>query len=243
MEARTQTVAGDGRSWPVAFRKVPLFLSFQPPLLKPLILAFVCFFIHCLNKCTRPFKITGAAPEGTLERCDIPGNLRWLLKNGYVKDRRTRMGKRRDGQNRISVSRQVKQKRLEQKYHTDLPWNHFLCGAFKLKHGFNRWSSWLWGDVMLCSLELMQIKGQTRLFELCYSTPFSLFVKNTWAEGIFTVNLSHNVPKQHPLQPINSTQCCLDLIICSEGHTESLISSGTTKASYTSSSSRFLSFQ
>lgn len=92
LEARTQTVAGDGRSWPVAFRKFPLFLSFKPPLLKPLILAFVCFFIHCLNKCTRPFKITGAAPEGTLERCDIPGNPRWLLKNGYVKDRRTRMG-------------------------------------------------------------------------------------------------------------------------------------------------------
>lgn len=145
-------------------------------------------------------------------------------------------GKRQDGQNRISVSRQVKQKRLEHKYHTELPWNHFLCGAFKLNHGFNRWSSWLWGDVTLCSWELMQIKGQTCHFKLCYLTPFLLFVKNTWA-GIFTANISHNVPKQQHLQPINSTQHCLDVIICSEGHTESLISSGTTKASYTSSSS------
>lgn len=124
-----------------------------------------------------------------------------------------RCGKRQDGQNRISVSRQVKQKRLEQKYHTELPWNHFLCGAFKLNHGFNRWSSWLWGDVMLCSLELI-----------------SLFVKKTWAEGICAVNISQKGPKQQPLQPINSTQHCLDLTICSEGHTESLISSGTTKA-------------
>lgn len=137
-------------------------------------------------------------------------------------------GKRQDGQNRISVSRQVKQKRLEHKYHTELPWNHFLSGAFKLNHGFNRWSSSLWGDVMLCSLELMQIKGQMSHFELCCLTPF--FVKNIWAEGIFTVNISHNGPKQQPLHPINSTPHCFDLTICSEGHTESLIASGTTKA-------------
>lgn len=84
-----------GRWWSFStcgLSKSSSFLSFQPPLLKPLILAFVCFFIHCLNKCTRPFKITGSAPEGTLERCDIPGNPRWLLKNGYVKDRTRRMG-------------------------------------------------------------------------------------------------------------------------------------------------------
>lgn len=47
--------------------------SFSPP-------PFGQFFIHCLDKCTRPFKITGAAPEGTVEQCDIPGNLRWLFK-------------------------------------------------------------------------------------------------------------------------------------------------------------------
>lgn len=51
---------------------LPLFLPHPPP--------FGWFFIHCFDKCTRPFKITGAAPEGTVEQCDIPGNLGWLFK-------------------------------------------------------------------------------------------------------------------------------------------------------------------
>lgn len=143
-----------------------------------------------------------------------------------------------DGQNRISVSRQVKQKRLEQKYHTELSWNHLLWGAFKLNHGFNRWISWLWGDVMLCSLELMQIKGQTRHFDLCYSTPFSLFVKNTWAEGIFTVNISHNGPEQQPLQPINRTQHFRsDHLLWRSCRVSHSVRDDKSSASYTSSSS------
>lgn len=56
-----------------ALSSMPLLLLFLPPPLRQ-------FFIHCLDKCTRPFKITGAAPEGTVEQCGIPGNLRWLFR-------------------------------------------------------------------------------------------------------------------------------------------------------------------
>lgn len=119
-EARREAaVTSGGHIWPLTFKKKKkkrflvethlssvcfFFFSFFMPFHPCLCLFFFLppppfgrFFIHCLDKCTRPFKITGAAPEGTVEQCDIPGNLRWLFKKQNKENEGARKSRRTGG--------------------------------------------------------------------------------------------------------------------------------------------------